>query len=138
MSCEKAGSLLHGYLDGELDAARAVEFERHAQGCPVCTRELDAQQSLRARLRDADLYAPPPPSVRRTIRERLEPPPGEGAASAPRPGRFRWLAAAAAVTLLATAPWLVLRDTRRGTADGALAAAAHRRFLDPRSRGGLL
>jgi len=24
MSCEKAGSLLHGYLDGELDAARAV------------------------------------------------------------------------------------------------------------------
>ncbi len=82
------------------------------------------RQSLRARLRDADLYAPPPPSVRRTIRERLEPPPGEGAASAPRPGRFRWLAAAAAVTLLATAPWLVLRDTRRGTADGALAAAA--------------
>jgi len=123
MTCEKAESLLHGYLDGELDAVRAVEFERHAQDCPVCTRELDAQQALRARLRDADLYAPAPPSLHRTIRARLEPPPDEGAASAPRRGRWRWLAAAAAVTLLATAPWLVLRDMR-GAAEGTLAAAA--------------
>ena len=87
MSCEKAESLLHGYLDGELDAARAVEFERHAQECPVCAGELEAQQSLRARLRDADLYAPAPPSLRRSIRERLEPRPDEGAASAPRRAR---------------------------------------------------
>ena len=124
MSCEKAESLLHGYLDGELDAVRAVEFERHAQACPVCTRELDAQQSLRARLRDADLYAPAPPSLRRTIRERVEPPPAKGAASAPRRGRWRWLAAAATLTLLATAPWLAFRETRRGTAEGTLATAA--------------
>jgi anti-sigma factor RsiW len=124
MRCEKAGSLLHGYIDGELDAAGAVEFERHARDCPVCTRELDAQQSLRARLRDADLYAPAPPSLRRAVRERLEPPPGEGAASAPRRGRGRWLAAAAAATLLATAPWLILRDARRDPAEGTLAAAA--------------
>lgn len=122
MSCEKAESLLHGYLDGELDAVRAVEFERHARGCPDCTRELDAQQSLRARLRDADLYAPAPLSLRRNIRERLEPRPGEVAA-APRPGRWRWLAAAAVVTLLATAPWLAIREAR-GTAEGTLAAAA--------------
>src|SRR5437899_11726139 len=118
MSCEKAESLLHGYLDGELDAVRAVEFERHAQACPVCTRELDAQQSLRARLRDADLYAPAPSSLRRTIRERLEPPPGEGATSAPRPGRWRWLAAAAVVALLATAPWFAFRGLPRGTVEG--------------------
>src|SRR3989442_3244640 len=124
MSCEKAESLLHGYLDGELDAVRAVEFERHAQDCPDCTRELDAQQSLRARLRDADLYAPAPPSLRRTIRERLEPAPSEGAASAPRPGRWRWLAAPALVTLLATSPWLAFRQTRRGLGGPKLPAAA--------------
>ena len=124
MSCEKAESLLHGYLDGELDAVRAVEFERHARGCPDCTRELDAQQSLRARLRDADLYAPAPPSLRRNIRERLEPRPDEGAASAPRPGRWRWLAAAAVVTLLATVPWLAFRETRQDASEGTLAAAA--------------
>jgi anti-sigma factor RsiW len=124
MRCEKAEGLLHGYLDGELDAVGAVEFERHARDCPVCTRELVAQQSLRARLRDADLYAPAPPSLRRTIRQRLEPPPGEGAASAPRPGRWRWLAAAAVVTLLTTVPWLAFRETRRGASEGALAATA--------------
>jgi anti-sigma factor RsiW len=96
MSCEKAESLFHGCVDGELDAARAVEFERHGQHCPVCTRQLDAQQSLRARLRDADLYAPAPPSLRRSIRDRLELPTGEGATSGPRwvrrrrlPGRTR-------------------------------------------------
>src|SRR5207245_9162016 len=126
MSCEKAESLLHGYLDGELDAVRAVEFERHAQACPVCTRELEAQQSLRARLRDADLYVPAPPSLRRNIRERLEPPPAESAASAPRRGRWRWLAAAAALTLLATAPWLVIRNSARGPAEGPAAAARPR------------
>lgn len=124
MRCEKAESLLHGYLDGELDAAGAAEFERHVQDCPVCTRELDAQQSLRTRLRDADLYAPAPPSLRRILRERLEPAPGEGAASAPRRGRWRWLASAAAFTLLATVPWLAFLESRRSTAEGALAAAA--------------
>src|SRR2546428_508935 len=114
MSCERAEGLLDGYLDGELEAVRALEFERHAQECPVCTGELEAQQSLRARLRDADLYAPAPPSLRRTIRERLEPRPRKGAASAPRPGRWRWLAAAAVVTLVATASWVAFRGTRRG------------------------
>jgi len=124
MSCEKAESLLHGYLDGELDAVGAAEFQRHVQGCSDCTRELDAQRSLRSHLREADLYAPAPPSLRRMIHERVAPLPSGGAASAPRPGRWRWLAAAAVVTLLATVPWLALRETRPGAAEDPLAAAA--------------
>ena len=36
MSCELTHSVLHGYLDGELDAARAAEFERHLLSCPQC------------------------------------------------------------------------------------------------------
>ena len=132
MSCEKAESLLHGYLDGALDAVRAEEFERHARDCPVCTRELDAQQSLRARLHDAELYAPAPPSLRRTMLERLEPAPGRGAAFTSRRGRWRWLAAAAVVTLATAGPWLILRETRRSAADATPAAAvldAHLRSL---------
>jgi anti-sigma factor RsiW len=29
MSCDFSTTLLHAYLDGELDAMRAAEFERH-------------------------------------------------------------------------------------------------------------
>ena len=47
MSCELTSGSLHGYLDGELDAVRASEFERHLETCPECLRELEAQESLR-------------------------------------------------------------------------------------------
>ena len=69
MSCDRAESLLHGYLDGELDAAGVFEYEGHLRDCPVCVCELEAQQSLRARLRDAVGEAPP--LLWRRIREHL-------------------------------------------------------------------
>ena len=91
MSCERAGGLLHGYLDGELDAAGALEFERHLRGCSVCAAELDAQQSLRARLRDAGLYAAAPDSLSVRMRERLEPRTGtSGKNHGERSGHVGW------------------------------------------------
>ena len=36
MSCELSKGVLHGYLDNELDAARAAEFERHLESCREC------------------------------------------------------------------------------------------------------
>jgi len=38
MSCEETKTLLHAYLDGELDVVRSVEFEKHLKGCPACSR----------------------------------------------------------------------------------------------------
>jgi anti-sigma factor (TIGR02949 family) len=124
MKCEQAEDLLHGYLDGELDAEGAVEYERHLRGCATCARELDAQHSLRDRLRGAGLYAAAPPSLRRNVRAYLHSPSGVGAAWASRPGRCRWLAAAAAFTVLVIAPWLAFRVTGRGAAEETLASAA--------------
>jgi anti-sigma factor RsiW len=124
MRCEKAADLLHGYLDGELDAAGAVEYERHLRDCAACAGELDTQRSLRDRLRGAGLYVTAPASLRRDVRAHLQPASGAGAAWASRPGRWRWLAAAAALTLLVAAPWLIFRETRRGAAEETLAGAA--------------
>ena len=42
MSCDFSGTLLHAYLDGELDAMRAAEFERHLETCRECTATLGA------------------------------------------------------------------------------------------------
>ena len=40
MSCDAANSLLHGYVDGELDSVRAREFEGHLRSCAECANEL--------------------------------------------------------------------------------------------------
>jgi anti-sigma factor RsiW len=60
MSCDKAESLLHGYLDGELGAAATWEYERHLQGCAVCAVELSALRSLRPAPRGRPLRRRPP------------------------------------------------------------------------------
>ena len=56
MSCELTTSVLHGYIDGELDAARAADFERHLLSCPQCTSALETQEALRATIQRAGLY----------------------------------------------------------------------------------
>ena len=67
MSCEMTQSVLHGYLDGELDAARAAEFEQHLLSCSQCVAELEAQENLRAKLQSAGLRERAPEKLRRNL-----------------------------------------------------------------------
>jgi len=94
MSCTQA-EWLHGYFDGELDAARAAEFEAHLAGCPACATALARQQTVRDAIAGASLYAPATASLRARVRTAL---PARRAAV--RSGRLAWLAAAAAVVVL--------------------------------------
>jgi anti-sigma factor RsiW len=94
MSCSRA-DWLHGYFDGELDAARAAEFEAHLAGCPACAAALARQQALRDAIAGASLYAPATASLRARVRTALPP-----RRAALRPGRLAWIAAAAAVVVL--------------------------------------
>ncbi len=56
MSCELAQVTVHGYFDGELDAVRAAEFERHLETCAECQLSLSQLEALRSRLRQSALY----------------------------------------------------------------------------------
>jgi mycothiol system anti-sigma-R factor len=67
VSCEMTQSVLHGYLDGELDAARAAEFERHLLSCPQCVAELEAQENLRSTIQSAGLRERAPENLRRNL-----------------------------------------------------------------------
>jgi mycothiol system anti-sigma-R factor len=67
VSCEMTHSVLHGYLDGELDAARAAEFERHLLSCPQCVAELEAQETLRSTIQRAGLRERAPEKLRRNL-----------------------------------------------------------------------
>lgn len=128
MNCEQTQTVLHGYFDGELDAARAAEFERHLEMCSECLAALEAQEKLRSAIQRAQLYEQAPVSLRRNVRASLP---------AVRRPRFdlsgmwlRWLAAAAAMILVASLGWRVWPGFRGTDNFEAVAAIdAHLRSL---------
>ena len=67
MSCAEMTPLLHGMLDGELDAANAVQFERHIETCAACAAEYRRQQALRAAIRGPELFHRAPEALRQRI-----------------------------------------------------------------------
>jgi len=144
VSCERAHIEVHGYLDGELDAVRAAEFERHLEDCHECVAELEAQEVLRSSLQKAELYQRAPESLREKVLAEVSGAQRIGRMPRPVgvPYRARlalrlWLAAAAAVVLGAFASWYTFRMVGGSRANGqeqVLAAQivdAHLRALQP-------
>jgi anti-sigma factor (TIGR02949 family) len=136
--CESNGRLLHGYLDGELDAVRAVEFEEHLKSCPECAGELRKQQDLRQSLRSANLYQRAPESLRSSIRAQIPGSPAQNVQRKlipmPRRAVFNWLAAAAAVAFAIFVGAKVFPDVVRQHQTDLLAqemVASHIRSLQP-------
>jgi anti-sigma factor RsiW len=105
VKCDFADSLLQGYFDGELSAPSAAEFERHLQHCVHCAVELVDLDLLSGRLQLAQLYEAAPASLRKRIRADLRP--VAPTTTMPQPLLWHWLAAAAALLLLAIAGWRV-------------------------------
>lgn len=135
MACEESRELLHAYLDGELDALRAAEFERHLEGCTACVRALESQEALRSSMQRAQLYEAVPLDLQAKIRGQLR-----EAAGPPARRVFSWqmLAAAAALILVVSISWKIVPGIRLqnsgAVAETALAAEvvdAHIRSLQP-------
>jgi mycothiol system anti-sigma-R factor len=132
MGCELARTVIHAYLDGELDAVRAAEFERHLGQCIECVTALDAQESLRSSLQRAQLYEKAPTALRQKVLADFRG--AQPVAIAPRYIPWRSLAAAAVVLLLAYAGWRTLPGLRTADYQGVMAAQivdAHLRSLQP-------
>jgi mycothiol system anti-sigma-R factor len=130
MSCDFPGTLLHAYLDGELDAMRAAEFERHLETCRDCTATLGAAESLRSSLQRAQLYETAPAGLRKKIRAELKiSTASTGTASV---AAWRWLAAAAAILLVTGVAWFAVpqfRSTSPGSVTASEVIDAHIRSL---------
>jgi anti-sigma factor RsiW len=133
VSCNDLRTLLHAYLDDELDAADRAACAEHLRVCPECHEELESLRAVRAALRDEELRHRPPP----TLVARLE----AALAAADRPRRRTgwWLglaATAAAALLLGLglalgAAW----RQRESSAEERLArevTSAHARALQPK------
>jgi anti-sigma factor RsiW len=101
VNCELARTTIHGYFDGELDAVRSAEFERHLEHCPECQSVLEGIESLHTQLQQSDLYEHASPELHDRIRKQLAQATGTGRVSA---GQWRrWFLVPACGTLSAAA-----------------------------------
>jgi len=109
MSCDFSGTFLHAYLDSELDAVRAADFEKHLESCRECTATLGTAESLRSSLQRGQLYEMAPAELRRRIRSELRTP-GRSAGTTPVPW-WRWVAVAAALLVVTAVAWYMVPRT---------------------------
>ncbi len=134
MNCELAQTTVHGYVDGELDAVRSVEFEHHLEHCAECQAVLSGIESLRTRLQQSDLYEHASPGLHARVRKQLKQAAGEERAPAARSRRwfllptFGALATAAAVL---TIMFFVLQSNNQSARLTAELVDAHVRSLQP-------
>jgi len=119
-------------MDGELDAARAADFERHLISCADCVAVLEANESVRSSIQRAGLYERAPRALRQKVQAQL----GRAAPSSVvpigKPASWRWLALAATILLAVFLGWRLLSFP--GGGETALASAivdAHLRSLQP-------
>ena len=133
MPSEHSPTELHGYLDGELDALSAANFEKHLETCPDCKRTLAAEEALRQSIRQAGLYERAPDSLRMSLLGKSQPPlPAVRSFPGARVSPWRWLAIAAVLLFALFIGW---RQLNRGPSNAQLTAAslvdAHLRSLQP-------
>jgi len=134
VSCDRVTSTLHGYFDGELDAAGAAEFERHLQSCAHCTSALEATSVLRSSLQRSALRERAPDSLRRRIDAALEAPASPRASVGAATNAWRWLALAASFLLVVLIGWRQfegLGGSRQASALASSVVDAHLRSLQP-------
>lgn len=133
MSCEHTASL-HGYLDGELDATRSAEFERHLETCPECLAGLETQEALRSSFQHAQLRERAPSTLRRAIEQQFHLQSSAQTAPSSAARSWSWLAVAAGLLLAAFLGFRYFSASSINQADSVLAAQivdAHLRSLQP-------
>lgn len=97
MNCDEVNTLLHGYMDGQLDLVRSLEIEQHLASCPACTDALGRLAKLRQALQEPALYHRPAPGLRERILLSLPKTQPAGAVRHGRSRKFSALAASLAV-----------------------------------------
>jgi anti-sigma factor RsiW len=127
MNCDDAQSLLHAYLDVELDPPTVLQYEQHLRECPACARTLAEQKALQTAMTAGSLYYQAPAHLHQRLRSSLQ-------GQSRRPQRFFWrsLVAAACLLLCAGLGFVLARVEFTSSRDDRLiqeVAASHIRSL---------
>lgn len=131
MDCDKVQTLLHPYLDGELDLGTSLIVEEHLQSCTACARSHENFRTLRAGFHDEALYFSSPTTLPARVRSTLRREPTfrrHSFALTP----WRSWGTAAALVMVALLSWTLVRPRAMPAAQGPLAqevVASHIRSL---------
>ena len=71
MTCAETQTLVHGYLDGELDLLRSLEIEQHLEACPACAQAHASLQAIRAAVQNSSLYFQSPSGLAKNARSAI-------------------------------------------------------------------
>ena len=67
MRCPETQTLIHGYVDGELDLMKCLEIEQHLEACPACAQAHAGLQAVRAAVQNGSLYFQAPPGLAKRV-----------------------------------------------------------------------
>src|SRR5262249_7122065 len=121
LNCQETQTLIHGYVDGELDLLKSLEIEQHLQECSACAQAHTRLQAVREAIQGSSLYLQPPADLQKRIQAS-----GRGASNAgpaPHVLRRRLLAVAATLALIVAAGWGLLRVLSLRSAEEPLTQA---------------
>jgi anti-sigma factor RsiW len=115
--CSEHAVLLHGLIDGELDAANSVKIEAHVKTCANCAAELHRLEAIRAQLATTGARHAAPTALLERVEAQIESETAQASKGRGLPRRMpiRWFAGgaltalAASLTLFLTAPQLSTR-----------------------------
>ena len=107
MSCDEPRERITAYVDGELDAAEALDFERHCTGCTDCARAVEAEEALVRELHQAGLRYRPAAASKGRLLDALRAAEGSGGVERLPFFRRSWQRASRSAFLAAAALLLV-------------------------------
>lgn len=107
MNCREIQTLIHGYVDGELDLMKSLEIEQHLQKCAECAQAHASLQAIRAAIKNSDLYSRTPPDLAKGVRSSVRKANRANRTLRVRPGPL--LAVAASLALIMAAGWGLAR-----------------------------
>jgi anti-sigma factor RsiW len=103
MNCDETRNLMHGHLDKEIDLVRAVEIEKHLEGCAACNAVYSQETAMRSAIRERASYYAAPQRLEARIRAAL-PKQGKKAIDYRQPS-LNWLGFAASMAFAVVITW---------------------------------
>lgn len=120
MDCEKMQTLLHPYLDGELDLMTSLQVEEHLRTCASCDLAHQNYLALREGLRDSALYFSGPATLQASARSAARRADAVSRPTLPMTSWRRW-SMAAVLVLAALLTWSLTRIRTSPSAERLLA-----------------
>src|SRR5262249_48902387 len=118
VNCQETQTLIHGYVDGELELIKSLEIEQHIQECSACAQAHTSLQAVRAAIQGNSLYFQTPPGLAQRVQSSVRREPR--AERAPRARPWRLLAVTAALVVIMAAGWGLVRVLPARSADELL------------------